>query len=210
MNGVRHRRPVSDGASWASSGPSGRALASVPDVVEEMVVLLDEQRRSIGAVPKVGVHHAATPLHLGFSCYVLDPAGRVLVTQRALDKRSFGGVWTNAFCGHPAPGEDPADAVRRRADFELGITVREVTLALPDFRYRAEQDGVVENEWCPVFLAVTDDDPTPEPEEVAELRWTTWEQLQAELATDPEPWSPWCREQAPLLAGLVEEFRARL
>lgn len=182
----------------------------MPVVVEEMVVLLDEQRRSIGAVPKVGVHHADTPLHLGFSCYVLDPAGRLLVTQRALDKRSFGGVWTNTFCGHPAPGEDPADAVRRRADFELGITVREVTLALPDFRYRAEQDGVVENEWCPVFLAVTDDEPTPEPDEVAELRWTTWEQLQAELAEDPGPWSPWCREQAPLLAGLVEDFRARL
>ncbi len=186
-------------------------LAILDTVETELVVLLDEQRRAVGSAPKRLAHHAETPLHLGFSCYVLDAAGRVLVTQRAATKRSFARVWTNTVCGHPGPGEEPADAVSRRARYELGLQVCEVQLALPDFRYRAEQDGVVENEWCPVFLARTTGQPTPEPSEVDAYRWTSWEQLLADVDRDPGPWSPWCLDQIRLLehGGLLRRYRAQ-
>jgi len=52
------------------------------------VVLLDEDRRPIGQLPKSQVHHAATPLHLAFSCYVFDGSGRVLMTRRATSKKT--------------------------------------------------------------------------------------------------------------------------
>lgn len=176
------------------------------------MVLLDEERRQIGTQPKRLTHHADTPLHLGFSCYLFDPAGRLLVTRRAVAKPSFGGVWTNSACGHPAPGEAHTDAVARRARFELGVAVHDVELVLPDFRYRAEQNGVVENEWCPVFLAVTDESPAPDPSEVEEHAWTSWEQFLLHQRAEPARWSPWCREQATQLAptGLVERYRARM
>ena len=176
------------------------------------MVLLDEDGHATGALPKRLTHHADTPLHLGFSCYLFDVHGRLLVTRRAVDKPTFGGVWTNTVCGHPGPGEPHADAIARRAGYELGLGVRSVTPALPRFRYRAEQGGVVENEWCPVYLAVTDGEPVPEPREVEEHRWTTWEQFLDHTRTEPGRWSPWCREQSELLAdgGLVTAFRARL
>jgi len=190
------------------------STASVPfgGVEQELVVLLDEDARPIGTLPKHLVHHGDTPLHLGFSCYLLDPAGRLLVTRRALSKPTFGGVWTNTVCGHPGPGESPAAAVARRARFELGLAVTQVVAALPHFRYRAEQDGIVENEWCPVLLAVTTGPPEPRPDEVAEYRWTTWEQFSADIETSPQQWSPWCREQGQQLgaAGLVENYRSQL
>ena len=50
----------------------------------ELVVLLDEAGNAVGTAAKRDVHHASTPLHLAFSCYVFDREGSVLVTRRAL------------------------------------------------------------------------------------------------------------------------------
>ncbi|WP_198401422.1 isopentenyl-diphosphate Delta-isomerase [Acidipropionibacterium acidipropionici] len=113
----------------------------------EEVVLLNEAGVPIGTALKHEVHHRQTPLHLAFSCHVIDAAGRLLVTRRALGKQAWPGVWTNSFCGHPAPGEEMADAVRRRARQELSIELDDLALVLPDFRYRAlDASGIVENE----------------------------------------------------------------
>ena len=105
---------------------------------QELVVLLDDAGRSIGTAPKSQVHHGGTPLHLAFSCYLFDDAGRVLLTRRALDKRAFPGIWTNSFCGHPAPGESLDDAVVRRARDELGVDV--VRCALCAARFSLPRD----------------------------------------------------------------------
>ena len=76
----------------------------------EEVVLLDEHGNAVGTCPKSEVHNESTPLHLAFSCYVIDESGRVLVTKRALRKETWPGAWTNSCCGHPAPGESVEDA----------------------------------------------------------------------------------------------------
>ncbi|HEV7657915.1 MAG TPA: isopentenyl-diphosphate Delta-isomerase [Mycobacteriales bacterium] len=173
--------------------------ATVTD--QELVVLLDEQRRPIGTAPKAEVHTTHTPLHLAFSSYAFDPSGtKLLVTRRALAKKTWPGVWTNTCCGHPAPGEDLADAMVRRVGQELGLTPRDVELSLPDFAYTATMaDGTMENEFCPVFRVVVDGDPTPDPAEVAEWKWVDWADLV--VAARHAPWliSPWAAHQIPLL-----------
>ena len=168
-------------------------------------MLLDEEGQEIGTAAKASVHHRATPLHLGFSCYLFDGAGRVLLTRRALVKHTWPGVWTNSFCGHPGPGEEVEEAVRRRALHELGVRIDQPVCVLPQFRYRATAaDATVENELCPVFCARTDGRVEAAPDEVMEWRWLRWSQLllAAELS-----WSisPWAAEQIPLLeaAGIA-------
>ena len=165
----------------------------------ELVVLLDEDGSAVGTADKAGVHHADTPLHLAFSCYLFDGAGNVLVTRRALHKRTFPGVWTNSCCGHPGPAESLADAVRRRVEQELGTTVTDLRLVLPRFRYRAEQDGVVENEMCPVFVGTAAGDVRPDPDEVGETRWEPWEEFRRGVLDGTRPVSVWCREQVAQL-----------
>lgn len=170
----------------------------------ERVVLLDEAGAVAGTAPKADVHHDATPLHLAFSCYVFDGRGELVVTRRARHKATFPGVWTNSFCGHPAPDEPMDVALRRRARQELGIELEGLRLVLPGFRYRAEQGGVIENEMCPVFVAHTADEPRePDPGEVDEVRTVAWALFRDDVLAGAWPGiSPWCADQVRALAPL--------
>ncbi|MCS0500020.1 isopentenyl-diphosphate Delta-isomerase [Protaetiibacter mangrovi] len=166
-------------------------MSPAPDGTD-LVLLLDEDGKPIGTAPKATVHGADTPLHFAFSCHVFNPAGRLLVTRRALGKDTFAGVWTNAFCGHPAPGETAIDAIQRRAQAELGVSVRDVEIVLPHFRYRAaDANGIVENEICPVFRAVVDVDPKPSTDEVAEWVWAEPMSVRMAVTAAPFAFSPW-------------------
>ena len=169
----------------------------------ESVVLLDEAGNASGTAAKVAVHHARTPLHLAFSCYLFNEAGQFLLTRRAETKRTFPGVWTNTCCGHPLPGEPVDGSVLRRLRDELGIGAAKLTLILPRFRYQARMpNGVLENELCPVYAAHTDAAPDPDPAEVAEARWVDWGEFCEAVRTGQQPVSPWCAMQLAELINL--------
>src|SRR5487761_2238765 len=139
------------------------------DLSPDDVILVDDDGTAIGTARRAEVHTTATPLHLAFSTYLFNARGEVLLTRRALGKKTWPGVWTNSCCGHPRPGESLEDAARRRIREELGLTVGPLVPLLPEFRYRAvDVSGIVENEICPVFAGyVTEADPRPDPLEVA-------------------------------------------
>lgn len=174
----------------------------------EQVVLLTPDGTPCGVADKTTVHGEVTPYHLAFSCYVFDRRNRLLVTRRALDKATWPGIWTNSCCGHPGPGEAPADAVVRRLSQELGLVPRRLTVALADFSYRASFAGVEEYELCPVFLARVDDEPGLDPSEVAECAWRTWPQFVAAATAPDTAISPWAQEQVQALVagGHVQAF----
>jgi isopentenyl-diphosphate delta-isomerase len=162
----------------------------------DLVVLLDEDGRPSGSAPRASVHSSDTPLHLAFSCYLFDGAGRLLLTRRAVTKRTWPGVWTNSFCGHPRPDEDLADALHRYARHELGTTIVDPVCLLTSFRYRAtDAGGIVENELCPVYSARCEDEVVLNPDEVAEAQWVGLPELRATVAAAPWALSPWLIEQ---------------
>jgi isopentenyl-diphosphate delta-isomerase len=192
------------GMMEASGLSEAREMTEADMSEEESVVLCAPDGSAAGTAPKSTVHGSDTPLHLAFSCYVFDPAGRVLVTRRAYDKRTFPGIRTNSCCGHPAPGEGMRIAVLRRLQHELGIVPSGLELILPAFRYRATAaDGTVENELCPVYRAVTTTDVpvTVHPPEVHEAWWVPWAEF-AEQVDVTDPLSVWGAQQVAELSGL--------
>lgn len=174
------------------------------DLPDEVVLLADDGTPTGRTMARSEVHSTETPLHLAFSCHLLGPDGRVLVTRRALSKRTWPGVWTGSFCGHPRPGEEIEDAVRRHARHELGLTrLTELSPLMPDFRYRAVDDsGIVEHEVCPAYAARTDEQPQPNPDEVAALQWVEVDALIALIERTPWAVSPWLVLQAEGLCRL--------
>ena len=157
---------------------------------EELVVLLANDGTRIGTASKATVHTAHTPLHLAFSCYLYDGQGRILMTRRALSKKTWAGVWTNSFCGHPGEDEPFEDAIARRAEQELGTTVTSIAPLLPDFA-----SGIVENEICPVFSARIAGELAPSSDEVAEFAWFDPQDLKTAALATPFAFSPWLLEQ---------------
>jgi isopentenyl-diphosphate delta-isomerase type 1 len=175
----------------------------VVTLTDDRVVLLDDSGSAIGHHDRRGVHTESTPLHLAFSLYLVDDADRVLFTRRAMGKATWPGVWTNSCCGHPRPGEPIEDALRRRLHEELGLEVRDLRCALPDFAYRArDASGIWENEVCPVFVGriVHPTEPfRPNGDEVMDWTWVSWAEVRPAIANAPFAFSPWAVKQVSQL-----------
>lgn len=172
----------------------------------EYIVFVDENGQPTGQTgPKLESHTANTQLHLAFSCYIFRKSdNQFLVTQRALSKKVWPGVWTNSVCGHPAPGESIEDAIRRRALYELGIDRLEgIACVLPSYRYTTSPyNGIIENEFCPVFVAYVDDEPKPNPDEVENFEWMSWSEYVTILDDHAYDVSYWAKDQYRQLKNL--------
>ncbi|RNL83163.1 isopentenyl-diphosphate Delta-isomerase [Halostreptopolyspora alba] len=175
----------------------------MPPTRVEPVVLLDDNWNTTGSIEKEEAHHQNTPLHLAFTAYVFDEEGRFLLSRRALSKRTWPGVWTNSFCGHPLPGEPLAEAVRRRLRAELGTTAERIDPVLGAVRYRAVMDnGIVENEVGPVVRVLLAAPPIPNPDEVDRVRWIQWDELLSAIDEGRSEISPWSAKTIERLRGV--------
>lgn len=160
---------------------------------QDQVILVDETDRPIGTEEKILAHSHAGQLHRAFSVFLYDTAHRMLLQRRALEKYHFAGLWSNACCSHPRPGEVTTSAARRRLLEELGIAVdlREVS----SFVYSAadSHSGFVEREFLHVFEGVFDGDCRPDPREVIETRWSEIDDIRVGMNQDAGQFTPWFR-----------------
>ena len=84
------------------------------------IILVNEHDEAIGTMEKMEAHRKGL-LHRAFSVFIKNDAGEILLQQRALDKYHSPGLWTNACCSHPFPGESVEAAAHRRLAEELGF-----------------------------------------------------------------------------------------
>ena len=162
----------------------------------EQVVLLNESLAPCGIMPKSKVHTTNTPLHLAFSCYLLNDKNELLMTRRSLNKKAWPGVWSNSFCGHPLPDESLSSAVHRRGQWELGVDAQDIQLIDNSFRYEAtDTNGIKENEYCPIFIAKTSATPALNPDEAMDYQWVHYMLVLELVAHAPRLISPWMSMQ---------------
>ena len=156
---------------------------------DETIILVDDEDRETGLAPKIEAH-AQGLRHRAISVCVLDGRGRMLLQRRATGKYHSGGLWTNACCTHPRPGEAVADAARRRLREELGVDC-ELKFVLRT-HYRADVgNGLIEDEVVHLFLGAYDGPVTPDPAEVADFAWASRAELRARIAERPDDYTYW-------------------
>lgn len=172
----------------------------------ELLVLVDRDDQAIGHLDKKSCHDGGGQLHRAFSLFVFNPAGEVLMQQRAADKRLWPGFWSNSCCSHPRQGEQLHDAVVRRSAEELGITV--VPRYLYKFEYQASfEDRGSEYELCSVFVANFSGQVEVNTTEIDAWQWISKEALSQALADKPEQFTPWFKLEWD---RLNREFAAEL
>lgn len=169
----------------------------------ELIILVDDQDRQIGVEEKLAGHRNGGRLHRAFSVLVFNRRGEMLLQQRSARKYHFRGLWTNACCGHPRPGEALESSAHRRLHEELGFdtALREVF----SFVYCAEdpESGLTEREFDHVFVGAFDGTPEPHPDEVSAVRWIARGELERELAAQPEQYSAWFHEAFARIVALA-------
>ena len=159
----------------------------------DKVQLVDEQDRPLRLMGKLAAHESGV-LHRAFSAYVFQiRSGRqhMLLQKRAKTKYHFGGLWTNACCGHPLEGTTPAQAGRRRLREEMNIDCE--LRAIGSFIYRAQSaNSLIEHELDHVLVGTfVGELPAPNPLEADGSRWVDLDDLARELEEAPERFTPW-------------------
>jgi isopentenyl-diphosphate delta-isomerase len=157
----------------------------------EQVILVDEQDRQVGIGEKISTHRQGL-LHRAFSLWVINSKGSILLQQRALSKYHCGGIWANACCGHPRPGEELMSAMHRRLQEEMGFDCDfEEKIS---FIYKVDfENGLNEHEFLHVSLGVWDGTPKPNPDEVMNHKWLSVKDLEDEISRQPEKYAYWFR-----------------
>ncbi|QEC41022.1 isopentenyl-diphosphate Delta-isomerase [Pseudobacter ginsenosidimutans] len=153
------------------------------------VILVNERDEPIGTMEKIEAHRKAA-LHRAFSVFIFNSKGEMLLQQRALNKYHSAGLWTNACCSHPAPGEATADAAHRRLQEELGFSTGLEKIF--HFTYQTAFDnGLIEHEFDHVFAGQYEQRITPNPEEVKDVCYKSLEDIQQSLQTHPQKYTSW-------------------
>lgn len=155
----------------------------------EYVVLVDERDNETGIMEKLEAHREGK-LHRAISVFIFNSKNEMLLQRRALDKYHSGGLWTNACCSHPRQGEIVYYAAIRRLYEEMGLKC--VLEEAFSFVYKAHLDhNLTEYEFDHVFVGTTDEVPVPDGSEVAEWRYMSADQLEADVSDHPEQYTEW-------------------
>lgn len=171
----------------------------------ESVILVDAYDQEMGTAEKMEAHRNGL-LHRAFSVFIFNNKSEMLIHRRALHKYHSGGLWTNACCSHPRPGEDIGDAASRRLQEEMGISAPlEKRFS---FIYHAYLDrGMQEYELDHVFTGITDTLPKADPEEISEWKYIPLKTLLEDLRNQPEQYTEWFKIAAPLVIKEIEKYR---
>jgi len=145
-----------------------------------------------GIMEKMEAHHKAI-LHRAISVFICNSNGEWLLHRRSIEKYHSSGLWTNASCTHPYPGETNQDAANRRLMEEMGMKC-ELT-ELFSFIYKEKLDNeLTEHEFDHVFLGITDEKPVINTNEVMDWKYMAYNDLKEDIEKNPADYTVWFKK----------------
>ena len=168
----------------------------------EQVILVNEADKQIGTMEKMLAHETAA-LHRAISVFIFNDKDEMLLQQRAIKKYHSGGLWTNACCSHPRPGEEVEAAAIRRLKEELGFETPLTKVF--DFIYKASFDnGLTEYEFDHVFAGKYEGTVQPNNNEVQDYCYKSMDEIERSLQSHPHKYTAWFALAFPRISGWIQ------
>ncbi|HMG83243.1 MAG TPA: isopentenyl-diphosphate Delta-isomerase [Ferruginibacter sp.] len=165
------------------------------------VILVNEKDEAIGTMEKMEAHEKAL-LHRAFSIFIFNKKGEMLLQKRADKKYHSGGLWTNACCSHPQPGEDILAAATKRLQEEMGFETT-ITKAF-DFIYNVPFDnGLTEYEFDHVFIGTYEGEVLPNQDEVSDYCYKSMADLKGSVDDNSKNYTEWFKIAFPKLEAYL-------
>ncbi|WMT85498.1 NUDIX domain-containing protein [Pelagibacterium sp. 26DY04] len=167
------------------------AASQFDDALGELITGVDDEG-TLYPIEKLKAHRTGVK-HLAISVFLFQ-GDRLLLQQRSSLKYHAPLLWTNSACSHPRWQESSADCVTRTLGRELGVDFPARFVGRTE--YDAPIGPLFENEVVdcyrgeiPPRFSFSDMNPS----EVAGLRTAGRGEIEQDVATHPERYTPWFR-----------------
>lgn len=150
---------------------------------EELFDICDDHDRVIGQAPRSTVH-AENLRHRAVHIWVWNSAGELLVQKRTATKDQYPNCYTSSASGHVDAGEDYATAAHRELAEELQLSGNLTTIV----KLPASAETAYEH--TQLYCFTTDEEPIPDPNEIASLEFRNFADITKEVSENPEEFTP--------------------
>lgn len=159
------------------------------------VILVDESDRQTGTCEKLEAHYKAL-LHRAYSIFIFNDKQEMLLQKRAENKYHSPGLWTNACCSHPSPGERTLDSAQIRLQMEMGfscnLTIADHLLYKHDF-----ENGLTEHEYDHIIIGYYSEEVRPNTAETSAYKWLTLDDIRQAIIDHPDEFTYWFKMALP-------------
>ena len=143
---------------------------------EEIFPIVNSQGDVIGSATRTECHAGTFILHPVVHLHIFNSQGDLYLQKRVMTKKIQPGKWDTAVGGHIDYGESEEEALLRETREELGV--RDFT---PEFLMHYEFRSSVEAELVYVYKCVYDGKFNPDPTEVSEGRFWSWNEIKENI-----------------------------
>jgi isopentenyldiphosphate isomerase len=143
----------------------------------EIFPVVDEAGNTIGEAPRSVCHDGKSKLlHPVVHIHLFNSGGELFLQKRSVKKDIQPGKWDTSVGGHISPGESVDSALEREAFEELGLKNLN-----PEFIRKYIWDSPMERELVYSYLAVFDEFPYINKDEIEDGRYWTIEDIKSSL-----------------------------
>jgi len=158
----------------------------------EYLIVVDSNDNQIGTEEKVKCHLPNGKLHRAFTILLFGKDGKLLLTQRSMNKMLWPGDWDGTVASHPRQSETYVSSAERRLPQEIGITCKLDYLF--KFEYHVPYKNVgSENEICGTLIGIIEDPRKIKliKNEISATKWVNFHELLVEIKKSPGIFCPW-------------------